>query len=146
MATYVSSSVFDFAFNIRNPWYLASLRMNKKEKRLEVKFDYLHSDNQQCPFCGGLLLNMSYPIYKDWFYHRFFQFDTHMAVAIPTFRCSNCKCIASVEREAIINTLFLDILLMISPCNSVFALGLLMANKSMHQPDEQFRLSNGYQL
>ncbi|UFS68934.1 transposase family protein [Geomonas sp. RF6] len=121
-----SHAVFEFALSVRPPWQLTTMAISKANRRIDVGFHYSIGNGETCPFCGKDLRDVFFSSTKRWTHLNFFQYETHMSASIPVFRCSNKGCIASVEREAILNTIFLDVLLMVSPFDSNYALGLML--------------------
>src|SRR5690242_15253387 len=99
--------LFDAAFMIRKPWQISSMSLSKAKRCLEVVFDFCGEHVDLCPFCGAPLVDLFFPSDKKWNHLNFFQYETCMRASIPLFRCSNGKCVARTEREAVLNTLFL---------------------------------------
>lgn len=119
-------SIFDAAFGLRKPWRLASVELDSKNKKLKVNFEFQSWDDQKCPFCGSHIIGMSFPVKRTWNYSNFFHFDTIMTAEFPVLRCSSIGCQGHINRDAIVNTFFLDILLMVSPFDTVLVLGTLI--------------------
>jgi len=117
---------FDLAFGVRYPWRVASVGLSRSRKVLDVLFDHACTESGICPFCGDALIDVFFSTKRTWHHVNFFQFETTMTACLPLFRCSNPKCIASHDREAVENTFYLDVLLMVSPSGTKSALeGLL---------------------
>jgi hypothetical protein len=123
-------SVFDVALGIRPPWRLERTSLNHKEGRLRVDLNFCQSVEETCPLCGIGRTSLSNSRQKVWRHLNFFQYETYVAVQIPQLLCNNVCCTAHSQTETVTNTLFLDVLLMVSPYDIKNALGTLLTSAS----------------
>jgi len=134
-----SGDAVQTTFGARDRWQISSVGISNSEKVFEVLFDYLYADVEKCPFCGAKLVDTSFSTKKTWSHINFFQYKTRMTACLPIFRCSNDNCVARSDREAVVNTLFLDVLLMVSHFDVNSALRTLLAAKEPKPDFEQPR-------
>ncbi|UFS69503.1 hypothetical protein LPW11_16580 [Geomonas sp. RF6] len=131
---------FETAFGVRHPWQLSSIAISKEKMLFEVVFDYRSCGTERCPFCGENLIDLFFSTKRTWSHVKFFGYDTRMTACLPVFRCSNGRCVASTDREAVLNTLLLDVLLMVSDSGPHNALGTLLASAA---PQEGMEIYGG---
>lgn len=125
-ASYDVRAVFDIALGIRKPWRLERVSLNKNESRLRVDLSFDELVEEVCPLCKvGRIKKLGYAR-RLWCHLNFFQYETYVAVTIPVSICDTASCIAHDETETAINTLFLDVLLMVSPFDIKHVLGTLL--------------------
>lgn len=131
--SYDVNSLFHTTLCIRKPWQLERVSLNKKEGRLRVDFTFDQLGQKVCPLCRIGHIKRPSSIQKMWCHLNFFQYETYMTVQIPLLSCNNSGCVAHNDVETVINTLFLDALLMVSPFDTKHVLGTLLATQSCEE-------------
>lgn len=129
-ASYDVQLLIKDALGIRKRWRLDRVFLNKKESRLRVEISFDESVEETCPLCGDSLVNRSGYTSRMWCHLNFFQYATYVTVIIPIFRCNSSSCVVNKNEQTIVNTLFLDVLLMVYPFDIKQILGTLLACSS----------------
>lgn len=85
-----TNSLFSQALGLTDPWFVASLDLDPKTKRLEIQIDFRRGGVFACGECGAGGCKAHDTAERRWRHLDFFQFRTELVARTPRVNCSRC--------------------------------------------------------
>ena len=85
-----TKELFGMAMGITEPWFVAKVELDLKQRQLEIAIDFRRGGVFPCPECGAAGCKAYDTDERRWRHLDFFQYRTDLTARVPRVSCGKC--------------------------------------------------------